>query len=289
MNQDQVKEELLRIEDDVEEFFLVFSGKRSKKVNGLYHPDTREIILHNRNFESDTALMYTAIHEFAHHIHFTTSAVPVGPRAHTVEFRSILHRLLDKAEELEIYANPFDADPEFAALTHKIKTRFLALNGRLMKDFGETLIEVEVLCRKRGARFEDYVERVLSLDKRTATTLMKIHSYDINPELGYTNMVTVAGIRTEEKRLEAEERFEAGQSPDMVKVGLKARPSDEPEDPVRKLEKERLRIQRTIRSLQTKLQEVEDRLTHLSDAPREGPVTDGQEGNIRQFPGASTP
>ena len=289
MNQDQVKEELLRLEDDVEEFFLIFSGKRSKKANGLYHPDTREIILHNKNFESDTALMYTAIHEFAHHIHFTTAAVPVGPRAHTVEYRSILHRLLDKAEELEIYANPFDADPEFAALTHKIKTRFLALNGRLMKDFGETLIEVEVLCRKRGARFEDYVERVLSLDKRTATTLMKIHSYDINPELGYTHMVTVAGIRTEEKRLEAEERFEAGQSPDMVKVGLKARPSDEPEDPVRKLEKERLRIQRTIRSLQTKLQEVEDRLTHLSDAPREGQATDEQEGNIRQFPGASTP
>ena len=289
MNQDQVKEELLRLEDDVEEFFLIFSGKRSKKANGLYHPDTREIILHNRNFESDTALMYTAIHEFAHHIHFTTSAVPVGPRAHTVEFRSVLHRLLDTAEELEIYANPFDGDPEFAALTHKIKTRFLALNGRLMKDFGETLIEVEVLCRKRGARFEDYVERVLSLDKRTATTLMKIHSYDINPELGYTNMVTVAGIRTEEKRLEAAERFEAGQSPDMVKVGLKARPSDEPEDPVRKLEKERLRIQRTIRSLQTKLQEVEDRLTHLSDAPRAGQATDEQKGNIRQFPGASTP
>ncbi|MCK4514270.1 MAG: hypothetical protein KAU31_03380, partial [Spirochaetaceae bacterium] len=71
MNQDQVKEQLLRLEDDTEEFFLIFSGKRSKKANGLYHPDTREIILHNRNFESDTALMYTAIHEFAHHIHFT--------------------------------------------------------------------------------------------------------------------------------------------------------------------------------------------------------------------------
>ncbi len=284
MNQDQVKEQLLRLEDDIEEFFVIFSGKRSKKANGLYHPDTREIILHNRNFESDTALMYTAIHEFAHHIHFTTSAVPVGPRAHTVEFRSVLHRLLDKAEELEIYANPFDADPEFAALTHKIKTRFLTLNGRLMKDFGETLIEVEVLCKKRGARFEDYVERVLSLDKRTATTLMKIHSYDINPELGYTNMVTVAGIRTEEKRLEAEERFEAGQSPDMVKIGLKARPSDEPEDPIRKLEKERLRIQRTIRSLQTKLQEVEERLTHMSKDLRGGEAEPDEGSNIRQFP-----
>ena len=68
MNQDQVKEILLRLNEDVEEFFVIFSGKQSNKVNGLYHPDTREIILHNRNFENDQLLMYTAIHEFAHHV-----------------------------------------------------------------------------------------------------------------------------------------------------------------------------------------------------------------------------
>lgn len=265
MNQDQVKEQLLRLDDNVEEFFLIFSGKRSKKVNGLYRADTREIIIHNRNFDDDAMLMYTAIHEFAHHIHYTTAAVPVGPRAHTVEFRSILHRLLDRAEELEVYSNPFDSDPEFKALTRRIRTQFLKLNGRLMKDFGEALIEVETLCRKRGTRFEDYVERILSMDKRTANTLMKIHSYDINPELGYTNMATIAAIKSEDKRLEAQERFEAGQSPDMVKMGLKTSPG-EPEDPLAKLEKERNRIKRTIESLQSKLQQVEDRLRSLDSA-----------------------
>jgi hypothetical protein len=107
-------------------------------------------------------------------------------------------------------------------------------------------------------------------------TLMKIHSYDINPEIGYTNMATVAGIRSEEKRLEAQERFEAGQSPDIVKIGLKSGNGHEPEDPVRKLEKERTRIQRTIRSLQAKLAEVEERLSRMS-----------RESNIRQFPGSS--
>ena len=277
MNQDQVKEQLLRLEEDVEEFFLIFSGKLSKKANGVYHPDTREIILHNRNFDDDAGLMYTAIHEFAHHIHFTTSAVPVGPRAHTVEFRSILHRLLDKAEEFEIYQNPFESEPEFAALTEKIRWRFLTRNGRLMKEFGEALIEVERLCKKRSMRFDDYVERVLSMDKRTAMTLMKIHSYDINPEIGYGNMATVAGIRSEDKRAEAQERFEAGQSPDMVKIGLKAGNQGEQEDPIRKLEKERTRIQRTIRSLQAKLSDVEERLSTMSSSDQD---------NIRQFPGA---
>ncbi len=262
MNQDQVKELLLRLEDDVEEFFLIFSGKSSKKAHGVYHPETREIIIHNRNFESDSALIYTAIHEFAHHIHFTTSPVPVGPRSHTLEFRSILHRLLERAEEIEVYANPFADDPEFAAVTERIKTKFLTRNGQLMKEFGEALIEAEALCRKRGARFEDYVERVLAMDRRTATTLMKIHNYDINPDMGYTNMATVANIRSQEKRLEAQERFEAGQSPDMVKIAMRPQSNGE-DDPLRKLEKERTRIRRTIRSLEQKLQEVEARIGSL--------------------------
>lgn len=266
MNQDQVKEMLLRLEDDVEEFFLIFSGKQSKRANGVYHPETREIIIHNRNFEEDAGLIYTAIHEFAHHIHFTTSPVPVGPRSHTVEFRSILHGLLDKAEEAGIYESPFEKDPEFAALTRRIRTQFMKLNGRLMKDFGETLIEVEALCQRRGTRFDDYVERVLSMDKRTANTLMRIHSYDINPELGYNNMATVAAMKSEDKRREAQERFQSGQSPDVVKMGLKSFGRDEPEDPVVKLEKERKRIKRTIESLTAKLEEVEGRLRSLDSS-----------------------
>ena len=185
------------------------------------------------------------------------------PRSHTLEFRSILHRLLERAEELQIYTNPFVGDPEFAAMTDRIRARFLTQNGQLMKEFGEALMEAEALCRKRGARFDDYVERVLAMDKRTATTLMKIHSLDIDPALGYSNMATVAGIRAEEKRLEAAQRFAAGQSPDMVKIALRARPSGE-EDPLRKLEKERTRIRRTIRSLETKLQQVEERISSMA-------------------------
>jgi len=262
MNQDQVKEQLLRIQDDVEEFFLVFSGKTSKKANGVYHPDTREIIIHNRNFDDDNALMYTAVHEFAHHVHFTTSPVPVGPRAHTLEFRSILHRLLARAEEFGVYANPFDADPEFQTMTRRLRSEYLEQNGRIMKQFGQALVEAEELCRRRGARFEDYVERVLSMDRRTATTLMKIHRFDVNPALGYNNMATVAGIANGEKRHQAEESFLAGQSPDMVKIAARGRPAED-EDAITRLEKERSRIERTIHSLQLKLEEIEARLETL--------------------------
>jgi hypothetical protein len=265
MNQDQVKEILLSIDDDVEEFFVIFSGKKSKKANGIYHPETREIIIHNRNFSSDGELIYTAIHEFAHHVHFTRSPVPVGARAHTVEFRSILHRLLSAAEERGVYASPFESDPDLSALTERIRSEFLVQNGRLMKRFGEVLLEAQALCAKKGARFEDYLERALSLDKSTATTLMKFQTYDISPELGYDTMTTIAQMPTQQKRIEAQRRFEAGDTVDMIKNDFSpSRPRDV--DPTRQLEKERNRIQRTIHSLQEKLKEIDSRLSNLDSS-----------------------
>ena len=53
MNNEQIKEMLLQIEDTKIDFTVTMSGKESKKVNGLYKPDTHEIILHNLNFKSD--------------------------------------------------------------------------------------------------------------------------------------------------------------------------------------------------------------------------------------------
>ena len=68
MNQDQVKDMLLSLENTELEFSVIFSGKESKRVNGLYKIEEREIILHNRNFKTDNQLIYTAIHEYTHHL-----------------------------------------------------------------------------------------------------------------------------------------------------------------------------------------------------------------------------
>ena len=257
-----MKQQLLRLEEDVEEFFLVFSGKSSKKVNGLYHPDTREIVIHNKNFESDNALMYTAIHEFAHHVHITRSPVPVGPRAHTREFRRILHTLLDRAERVGVYRNIFDETPEFIALTARIKREFLTKNGDLMKQFGRVLIEAQSLCERHNARFEDYVERVLSMDRSSATTIMKVHSLDVDSGIGFENMSTVAKIGDIDKREEAERAFAGGMSPDLVKSMIRSDDTLQ-DDPAKTLAKEKRRIERTIASLQKKLEEVDARLDRL--------------------------
>ena len=265
MNQDQVKENLLLLEPDCEEFSVVFSGKVSKKVNGLYKPDSREIIIHNRNFTEDNSLLYTAVHEFAHHIHFCTSPLPVSSRVHTREFRSILHGLLRRAEEKGIYRNVFEDRPEFVELTRRIRADYIARNGELLKELGALFVRAEELCRKYGARFDDYIERVLGMEKSTASTLIRAHDLDIPAEFGYDTMKMVANLRKPEDRTRALEALAEGNTPDMVKAMTNPPVPKEEEDPVEKLNAERRRIQRTIETLKSRLETIEERLKEYGE------------------------
>ena len=96
--------------------------------------------------------MYTAIHEFAHHIQFTTATSPVSCRAHTNRFWDILHRLLFEAEKKGIYENVFAKDRRFAGLTARIRDEFLAKNGHLMKELGGLLSEARTRNESRELR-----------------------------------------------------------------------------------------------------------------------------------------
>jgi len=261
LNQEQCKAHLLSVEDTEEDFSLIFSGKESKKVDGLYYPETREIIIHNRNMKDDNALMYTAFHEYAHHLHCTTSPVPVSSRAHTNEFKAIFHRLLIKAEDHSLYTPIFRTDSAFIALTEKIKTRFLKENGKLMKEFGAVLLEAVKLCEQRGVSFEDYAERVLGVGKSDAANIMKIYSMDVGPDIGYENMKTLSRIKDPQARAFAEEGLLEGKSPAMVKTELGSRQrAGEERDPEKELLKEKKRIERTIRSLEDRLDVINRKL-----------------------------
>ena len=137
MNQDHVKQKLLAIQDAPLEFTLVFSGKKSTKVNGLYKPASREIILHNRNFKQDETgenlLLYTAIHEYAHHLHACKRGGTLSPRAHNSEFWAIFHGLLEKAESKKIYKDVFSVSPELLKLTEVIRSKYLKITASLLR------------------------------------------------------------------------------------------------------------------------------------------------------------
>ncbi|MDR0600170.1 MAG: hypothetical protein LBG84_08860 [Treponema sp.] len=275
MNQDQVKKALLAIEEPPLEFSVVFTGKKSGKVNGLYKPDTREILLHNRNFssgpEGEGLLLYTAIHEYAHHFHSCARGGNLPARAHGSEFWAILHGLLEKAEAKKIYRSAFEDSPELVKLTGLIRKKYLEENGSLVKELGKYLLKASELCDQMGSRFEDYLDRVLRMPKVAAHAAIKMYQYDLNPSLGADNMRYLAGIRGAEERGGAEKALLEGKSPDSVRAALRggdlslpsafAPPAEE--EPRRRLEKEKRRLEKTIHTLSKRLEEVEEELDRL--------------------------
>ena len=268
MNQDQVKEKLLALEDAPLDFTVVFSGKRSKKVNGLYKPDSREIIIHNRNFSSSekekgcNLLVYTAIHEYAHHLHACARGGHLSSRAHTSEFWAILHGLLEKAEKKKIYKNVFSGSKELEELTNTIRENYLMNNGKLVKELGQLLLQAQNLCSAIGGRYEDYIDRVLRIPRQAANLAIRMYQYNLDPETGADNMRFLAGITNEEKRMSAQNALLKGKSPDTVKTGIKQKKTDDNDDPRMRLENEKLRLERTIASLTKRLKEIEKELLH---------------------------
>jgi hypothetical protein len=258
VNRDQVKRKLLGLRKTVEEFEVIFSGKKSRKVDGLYKPASREIILQTGNFRNDDELMYTAIHEYAHHLQFTGSAVPVSAKAHTTAFWSLFHELLFEAERAGVYRSPFDGIPAFTELTREIREKFLATSGSLMKELGRLLLRAHELCEEHGTSFGDYVDRVLGLPRASAQVIMKAHRQDLDPRVGFENMRGLTAIRDDGDRAKAQAALLAGRTPDMVKAAYGSPPK--PQDPRAELQEERSRIARTIKRLQERLREIDRRL-----------------------------
>ena len=261
MNQDQIKEKLLTIEDAPLEFSLIYSGKKSAKVNGLYKPESREIIIHNRNFEQNASgenlLLYTAIHEYAHHLHACSRGGKLSPRAHTSEFWALFHALLEKAETKKIYRDVFADAPELASLTETIRKKYLTENGSIVKEMGKLLLKAHDLCASIGVRFEDWVDRALRIPRTAANVAIKTFQYDINPEVGADNMRFLAGIHNNSDRKAAETALIKGKSPDTVKMAMRKTPE---EDPAERLEREKIRLERTIETLSKRLEEVKKEL-----------------------------
>lgn len=100
MNNDQIKELLLSLEVTNQDFSVTQSGKESKKINGLYKPGTFEIIIHNQNFTTENQLIYTAIHEYTHHLincKHIEKGEKLHARSHSTEFWAKFDDLLEES------------------------------------------------------------------------------------------------------------------------------------------------------------------------------------------------
>jgi len=270
MTNERIKEILLDVSETSLDFAVIQTGKESKRVNGFYKPDTHEIFLHNLNFTSDNQIVYTAVHEYTHHL-MTEKKAETDPncgtmcRVHTQEFWAKFGELLNIAESKGYYSIGWENNPELKELTEDIKTNYLAKNGELMQQFGKKLARAMELCQAADIRYEDYIDRVLCLPRNAAKDIRKVASVEINPSIGFENMKVVASVKKKDERANVEQEFmNGGKSPATVREMMKQQNAKQrSEDPRGKLEKEKSRLEKTIAQLTQRLEYVEESLASL--------------------------
>ncbi|MCQ2575611.1 MAG: hypothetical protein MJ162_02635 [Treponema sp.] len=271
MTNERIKEILLDIEQTEIDFTVTQTGKESKRVNGFYKPDTHEIFLHNQNLKTDNQLIYTAVHEYTHHL-VTVKKQAEDPafgqmtsRCHNQEFWAKFGDLLAIAEQKGYYSLDWENNEELKALTEDIKTNYLAKNGELMQEFGKKLAKAMELCKEADIRYEDYIDRVLCIPRNSAKDIRKVAAVEINPSIGFDNMKVVASVKKKDDRAEIEQQFvEGGKSPSSVREMMKQKSAQaRSEDPKSRLEKEKNRLEKTIAQLTQRLELVEESLASM--------------------------
>jgi hypothetical protein len=260
MDQEQVKALLLQIHDNKEDFTVIFTGKKSKKVNGLYNTVSRKILIHNRNFTgedgglNESALIYTAIHELAHHI-CDTELHQKGSRCHTRLFWATFYDLVDAAVYQGLYTPA--ADPEVEALVaeaRKLDQEIAALRRQL----GGVLERLYEACEKKGLRSQDVLERRLQLDKKTVDIAVKVYGAGLQENISSDAEAAIVTNRDSDERAVMLTAARTGKSIAQIKQ----RPSPPPPavDEAVKLEQEKRHIERSIALLSRRLVEVLKRL-----------------------------
>ena len=268
MNQDQVKIILhsLYPEQSGPSYSVIFTGKKSKKVNGLYKPGTREILIHNKNFSTDSSLLYTAIHELTHHVLCTTQRV--GRKSHTSLFWATFHDLLIKAEKSGAYSPP-TMSAELSNLVGDIKDMLNQI-VKLQEEAGNLLNQVQKRCKDEGVRYEDIVDRKLGMQRTTAKLYQQMKFAQVPTELGPDAAKLCV---TTKKGNEVQAALSKGSSIDQarqhvvkgVSPAVAPLPPDEQEE--RKLDQlraEAKRLEKTIVMLEGRLGAVKAELGNIS-------------------------
>jgi IS1 family transposase len=270
VNQEAVYEKLLRLWKCKEKFSVVFSGKGRRRINGLYSHSRKEILIHNLNFIDDdnecneNQLIYTAIHELAHHIQATEFGER-GSRCHTQLFWSCFHDLLAKAESEGVYR--LELDPETQALADQARELSRQI-AKTQRDLGETLERLDALCRKQGVRTEDVFQRRIQLTPATWRKAIAANNLGVEEDdnIGVDQQAALLGARSPEARAAMVEGSREGKTVEQLKRPAVPPPSG-PDDKLEELVRERERLEKNILTMERRLSHVKMLLEDLARGP----------------------
>jgi hypothetical protein len=248
VDQETVKKLLTKLYGTKEEYHVIFSGKKSNAVNGLYKPEKREIIIHNKNFVNDNLLIYTAIHELAHHICIAEKGQR-SARSHTVEFWSTFHDLLDVAEKEGIYTSK--RNEKIDSLTAKARELDRKI-AELQRELGEILIDIQKVCEESGFRAEDVFERDIHLSRKTWNYSIKAVNSGADKDCGQDIQKLLAGTRSTEIKNTIDHQKNRHKSAAQIQYGLQQEKT-KTQSSLERLTIEKKRIETTIQSLKNRL------------------------------------
>ena len=256
MTNEEIKTTLVKLYDCKTDFTVVQTGKKSSKVNGSYKTDTHEILLHNRNFTTDNALMYTAIHELTHHI-LTTEKRVRTVKAHSGIFWATFYDLIDKAIELKLYVR------ERSAETATLIKEAVEIQKKIIeaqKQLGLIIAQLYDSCQHNGERIEDIIEHDLQMTRNKAKDYMvnKMSGSNDNDEIAKA----VRFAKDPAIKQAAQQAADAGKTVAQVKAiaKLKAKATDDDLENPEQLKREAEHIEKTISRLNERLMQIQERL-----------------------------
>lgn len=221
---DLLKDVLTRVRPERVPFTVVFSGESDRRVNGYYTPSRREITVNDRNFSTDPDIIFTALHEYAHHISMTELGVS-SASAHSPVFWATFHELLAIASDLGIYNYPFKAE-KFSKVTETLNG-LIAESGDIAIRIGRALVDAAELCKASGVRLDDYVMRELKQNPAWSKACMGAFFSSAPAQLGPDNQKLLASIRNPYTRRRIEKGLLAGMSQAQAKMAASGKPRAE--------------------------------------------------------------
>ena len=260
MTNEEIKKILLSLEQTDTDFSVTQTGKSSKKLNGLYTPATFEILLHDKNFTTENELIYTAIHEYTHHLINCKQKklgieIKNGGKSHTMEFWAKFNALLEKAVEAKIYTRERPEDlSDLIDEAKKIDREIVNLKKKL----GKTLSEINEKSQKENVRFEDILMHDLNISYNTAKKCLRSKSIEEN--FGQDELDAVLKIKDSQPRQNIINGLKKGKTINQASASIK---KDKNSSPYEKLTKEKARLEKTIQQLKERLEMVLETLSSM--------------------------
>lgn len=244
---DKVKEFLLSVQETEKDFNVVFTGKMHKRIDGKYFPNDHTISINDRNFTHASTLLYTAMHEYAHHLQFILR----DKTGHNREFWTIFHNLVDTAIEKKLYMPP----PRNQTIIEKEKEikALLLERANIEKRIGWLSRELWEDVEEAGGEIEFEIERELKEDMKTIKDICLISKLD----------TCGTDYNTEQSIIIAKKGNDAAIAIQQGKTLVQAQTAGkliEKEDPYEALKKEKEQVVKKIEHLKERKDAIDFRM-----------------------------